>query len=112
MNFNILAWVSLAIVICNLYIVATSRLSGMIRGVAIQGLLLSTLPFLVPNPSERIHVFILVALIAVVKGIVIPGYLFKSIQSVRVVKITKPAIGYSLSVVFSICVTALSFYVL
>ena len=54
MSVNILAWVSLAIVVSNLYMLSTSRLTGMIRGVATQGLLLSFLPSMCrcfPNTS-------------------------------------------------------------
>ena len=90
MRFNLLAWVSLAIVVCNLYMLATSRLSGMIRGVAAQGLLLSVLPLLLPNPAERLHMFLLVVLSMAIKGILIPRYLYRAIRDVRVVREVDP----------------------
>ena len=112
MRFNPLAWVSLAIVVCNLYMLATSRLSGMIRGVAAQGLLLSVLPLLLPNPAERIHMFLLVFLSMAIKGILIPRYLYRAIRDVRVVREVSPAVGYSISVTYGILTSAFAFYVL
>ena len=57
MSFDLLAWVSLAIVVCNLYMLATSRLTGMIRGVAIQGLPAEHAP---PAPAQpgRAHSYV------------------------------------------------------
>jgi hydrogenase-4 component E len=112
MSFNLLAWVSLAIVVCNLYMLATSRLPGLIRGVAAQGLLLSVLPLLLPNPAETIHMFLLVILSMAIKGILIPRYLFRAIRDVRVVREVNPAVGYSLSVTYGILTSAFAFYVL
>ena len=112
MKYNLLAWVSLSVVICNLYLLSASRLTSMIRGVALQGVLLSILPLLLPNPAQKIHVFILVILSAAVKGILIPGYLFKAIRDVRDVREKDPVVGYSLSVVCGILAAALSFYAL
>jgi hydrogenase-4 component E len=112
MKYNLLAWVSLAIVLCNLYLLGTSKLVAMIKAVAAQGVLLSILPLLLPNPAQRIHVFILVILSATVKGVLVPGYLFKAIRDVRTGKEKDTVIGYSLSVFCGILAAALSFYVL
>jgi hydrogenase-4 component E len=111
-KFNILAWVSLLIVVTNLYLLATGRLPAMIRAVAIQGLLLSLLPLLLPNPVEHLHVLILVLLSAVIKGFLIPVNLFRSIRDVRIVREVNPSVGYSLSVIFGILAAAMSFFVL
>ncbi len=112
MRFDLLAWISLAIVVCNLYMLATSRLSGMIRGVAAQGLLLSILPLLLPHPAARIHMILLVFLGMAIKGILIPRYLFRAIRDVRVVREVNPSVGYSLSVSYGILTSAFAFYVL
>jgi hydrogenase-4 component E len=112
MRFNLLAWVSLAIVVGNLYLLSTSRLSGMIRGVAAQGLLLSILPLLLPNPATTIHTFLLVILSMAIKGILIPRYLYRAIRDVRIVREVNPAVGYSQSVTYGILTSAFAFYVL
>ena len=112
MKFNILAWVSLSIVVCNLYLLATSRLSGMIRGVAAQGFLMSLLPLLLPNPAEKAHMFLLVFLSVAIKGVIIPRYLYQAIREVRELCEVNPAVGYSLSVIYGILVSAFAFYLL
>lgn len=106
MNFDFLAWVSLAIVVCNLYLLATSRLTGMIRAVAIQGFLLSILPLLLPNPAEQFHTILLVILGIAIKGVLIPRYLFRAIRDVRVVREVNPSVGYSLSAAYGIITSA------
>ncbi len=112
MGFNLLAWVSLSIVVCNLFLLGTSRLRAMIKAVALQGFLLSVLPLLLPNPAEPVHAIVIMALGAVVKGMVIPGYLYRAIRNVRNVRELSPTVGYSLSVMYGICTAAISFFVL
>jgi hydrogenase-4 component E len=112
MSFDLLAWISLAIIVCNLYILFTSRLTGMIRGVAIQGLLLSLLPLLLPSPAELFHTILLVILGMAIKGILIPRYLFTAVRDVRVVGEVHPTVGYSLSAAYGIITSVFSFYVL
>jgi len=112
MKFNLLAWVSLLIVVSNLYMLITSRLPAMIRAVAVQGLLISLLPLLLPNPAAFFHVIILVVISAAIKGFVIPRYLFRSIRDVSMAREVNPSIGYTLSVVFGIFAAAISFYAL
>ena len=112
MNFDILAWLSLAIVVCNLYMLSTARITGMIRGVAAQGFLLSVLPLLLTVPADPIHTIILVILGLGIKGILIPRYLFRAIRDVRVVREVEPAVGYSLSAIYGIVTSALSFFIL
>ncbi len=112
MTFHILAWLSLAIVVCNLYMLSAARLTGMIRGVAAQGLLLSMLPLLLDTPADPVHTIILVLFGTAIKGIVIPGYLFKAIRDVRVVREVDPAVGYSLSAVYGLATSAFAFVIL
>jgi hydrogenase-4 component E len=111
-KFNLLAWVSLAIVLCNLYLLATSRLRAMITTMAIQGLLLSLLPLLLPNPAEEVHEIILLGLSATVKGFLVPFALMRAIRNVRIVREVNPSIGFSMSVLFGVAASAVSFFVL
>lgn len=112
MSFDLLAWVSLAIIVCNLYMLATSRLTGMIRGVAIQGCLLSVLPLLLQNPAGPIHTALLVVSGCVIKGIVIPRSLSRAIRDVRVVREVDQAVGYGLSTTYGVVTSAFAFYIL
>ena len=112
MKSNILTWVSLAIVVCNLYILSASRLRSMIRGVAFQGILISALPLLIPHPGKALHTVILVILSISIKGFVIPASLFRSIRDAEAVRDVDPAVGYSLSLIYGMAVSGLSFIVL
>jgi hydrogenase-4 component E len=112
MNFDILAWLSLAIVVCNLYMLSVARLTGMIRGVAAQGFLLSLLPLLLAVPADPVHTIFLVFLGMGIKGILIPKYLFRAIRDVRVVREVEPAVSYSLSAIYGIVTAALAFFIL
>jgi hydrogenase-4 component E len=107
---NLLAWVSLSIVVCNLYLLGTGRLTAMIRGVAAQGLLLSVLPLLLPDSPGAVHTVILVAMSAAIKGIAIPKFLFRALRGVEATRETNVAVGPSLSVSFGLLVTAFAFY--
>lgn len=110
MNMNLLAWVSFAIVLTNFYLLSTGRITGLIRGVAAQGLLLGILPLLIPGELELLHVAILVVLGVAVKGFLIPRYLFLSIREVRELREINPVVGYSLSLVFGVVISAVAFY--
>jgi hydrogenase-4 component E len=111
-TFNLLAWVSLAIVLCNLYLLGTSRLPAMIKAVAVQGLLMSALPILLPHPAEWLHVVLLVVLSAAIKGFLIQFALFRAIRDVRIVREVNASVGFTFSVVFGITAAAVSFFVL
>ncbi len=112
MIFDLLAWLSLAIIACNLYMLATSRLSGMIRGVAVQGCLLSMLPLLLPNPAALFHTVLLVILGMTIKGILIPRFLSRAIRGVRVVREINPSVGYTFSTAYGIITTTFAYYIL
>jgi hydrogenase-4 component E len=107
---DMLAWISLSIVVCNLYLLGTGRLTAMIRAVAAQGILLSTLPLLLPDSPGRVHTVILVVMSAAIKGIAIPRFLFQALRGVRSTRENGAAVGSSLSVTFGLFITAFAFY--
>lgn len=112
MRENLILWISLLIVLSNLYIVSSSRLTFQIKGVAAQGLLLSLLPPLLLVSANRTHTIILVVIGVVIKAVVMPQYLFKTIRDVKVEREVNPLIGYSFSMMYGIITTAFSFYVI
>jgi len=113
MKENLLIWVSLLIVLSNIYLLGTSRLGAMIRGVAFQGILLSILPLLLPHSGmEMGHVLILSLLSVIIKGYFIPNYLQKLISDVKVKRELTPYVGYFSSVLFGLIVSYSSFYIL
>ena len=78
MHAGTLIWVSLLIILSNIYLLGTSRLGAMIKAIAFQGALLSVLPLLLPHIEMEIgHIVILSLLSVIIKGYIIPNYLQK-----------------------------------
>ncbi|MBN2804155.1 MAG: hypothetical protein JXR91_13760, partial [Deltaproteobacteria bacterium] len=112
MSENILIWVSLLIVLSNLYIISSSRLSYMIKGIAVQGFLLSLLPILLLSTDEMFHMIFLAVLGVAIKGIIIPSYLYKTIRNIKVQRDASPVVGYTFSIFFGLFATMFSFYII
>ena len=112
MKQNLLAWVSLLIVVSNLYLLGTGRWSAMIRAVAAQGLLLSILPLLLPNSANRVHALILFAMSAAIKGVAIPRYLNRALRGVSATRETGAVVGSTLAVAYGLLTSALAFYIM
>jgi hydrogenase-4 component E len=115
MNIDFLLLISLLIILSNIYLLGTSRLGAMIRGIAFQGMLLSVLPLLLLSHNSKMgiwHVILLSVLSVIVKGYIIPNYLDKIIHQVKVKRELNPYVGYILSVLFGIMVSYGSFVLL
>ena len=77
----------------NLVALGSSRLPSVIRVVAIQGVLLGLLPFLLENNSPGLVTF--VALIAIgVKGLLIPHLLRRAMRAANIDREVEPFIGF------------------
>lgn len=111
MQTNLLIWVSLLIILSNIYLLGTSRLGAMIRGIAFQGILLSVLPLLLPGIQTG-HIVLLCLLSVIIKGYLIPKFLEKIIYDVEVKRELNPYVGYFSSVLFGLVVSYSSFYLL
>lgn len=113
MKENLLVWVSILIILSNIYLLGTSRLGVMIRTIAFQGILLSILPLLLPGSGAASgHLFLISMLSVIIKGFFIPNYLHKIISDVKVKRELSPYVGYFSSVVFGLVVSYSSFYLL
>jgi len=95
---------------CNLYILATSRLTSLVKTVAIQGIILAFVPVLTPDAPDVLHAVILTATSLVVKGVLIPHFLLRAMRGVNIPREPDPPVGYSMSLLFGIVTTGLSFY--
>jgi hydrogenase-4 component E len=111
MKENLLIWVSLAIILTNFYAISSSRLTYMIKAVAAQGFLLSILPLLLINEQHITEILILMFLGIVIKGLVIPHYLFKTIKDIKVQRNVNPLIGFSFSIIYALVTSVLAFYI-
>ncbi|MFZ2494042.1 MAG: hydrogenase, partial [Thermoanaerobaculia bacterium] len=81
------------LLLTNFFILGTSTLRSAIRGVALQGVLLSLLPLFVESEAT-LRLFFLVAATAVVKGAVIPGMLLKALRDVHIRHEIEPYLGF------------------
>lgn len=96
-------WTSLVfvlVVVLDLVVLASSRLRGAIRTVAVQGALLSLLPvILATDDHHTFHVVALAAGALVVKGLVIPGAMLWAIREAAIRREVEPIVGYLPSLV-------------
>ena len=100
--------VLLLVVLTDLAILGTSRLSSCIRGLAAQGLLLGLLPVLIaPQPS--VHAVSLALGTVAVKGVALPWFLAWAIREAAVRREVEPLIGFIASQLVGALALALAF---
>lgn len=106
-------WIDLLVVLLiltNLKLISSSRLSVCIRVVALQGILLGILPGLVGIGQITSRIIVLSAITVVMKGIVFPWLLLKLIRNANVHRENEPFVGYSISMFVSIGMLVLSIW--
>ncbi|MBN2428767.1 MAG: hydrogenase [Deltaproteobacteria bacterium] len=85
------------------------RLLGLIRIMAIQGIIVSLIPFLLEKPEGTLLVNVGVLLvIVIVKGLIIPGMLLFAIRKVQIRKEVEPIISYNASIFIGLLVIYVS----
>jgi hydrogenase-4 component E len=88
------------VVVLDLLVLASSRLRGAIRTVALQGALLSLLPVLLATGAHQtIHVIALALGALVVKGLVIPGMMLRAMREASIARELEPIVGFVPSLV-------------
>ena len=98
------------LILTNLKLIGSSRLSACIRIVALQGILLGLLPVLVGADHITLRAALLSALTIVLKGMVFPWLLLRAMRSTSVRREMEPFIGYSTSMMVSIGLLALAMW--
>ena len=109
MNSIVLGLVAV-LIITNFYLLSSSRLAGLIRGVGFQGILLATLPLFLEGFSFDFHRYLIAGGSLVIKGILIPTFLMRALRGLPGTRETHPYVGYTASIVICIIITAASFY--
>jgi hydrogenase-4 component E len=97
----------IALLLTNFFILGTANLRAAIRGVAIQGLLLGTLPLFVES-QPTLRLVTLVVATAAIKGVVIPGLLLKALRDVHIRHEVEPYLGFVASLFLCAIGTALA----
>jgi hydrogenase-4 component E len=100
--------VLLLVVLSDLAILGTSRLSSCIRGLAAQGVLLGLLPLLLA-PHLSVHAVSLALGTIVVKAIVLPWFLSWAIREAAVRREVEPLVGFVASLLLGTLAVALAF---
>ncbi len=100
--------VLLLVVLSDLAVLGTSRLSSCIRGLAAQGLLLGLLPVLIA-PQLSVHAVSLALGTVIVKAIVLPWFLAWAIREAAVRREIEPLVGFIASLLLGALAVALAF---
>jgi hydrogenase-4 component E len=88
------------VVVLDLVVLASSRLRGAIRTVALQGALLSLLPIVLATGAHQpLHVAALALGALVVKGLVIPGLMLWAMREAAIRREQEPIVGFVASLV-------------
>jgi len=100
--------VLLLVVLTDLAVLGTSRLSSCIRGLAAQGLLLGLLPLLIA-PQLSVHAVSLALGTVAVKAVVLPWFLAWAIREAAVRREIEPLVGFIASQLLGALALALAF---
>ena len=103
----------LAVIVLDLYIVATSRLASCVRATALQGNALAVLPVALwweGAPATLFHVTLMVAGTLLIKAIIIPLLLSRAIRVADVHREVEPFVSLHLSVLVGAVLVGISFW--
>jgi hydrogenase-4 component E len=81
----------------NFVALGTSRIRGIIRAVAYQGMLLGTLPLFMPHPAGHdigLRSILLIVVTVALKGFVIPGFLIHAMREANIQHEVRPIVNY------------------
>lgn len=99
------------IMLANLALLGSSRLGACIQLSAAQGILLSMLPLEMAKTSFEWGVVFLAAIILVLKGLVFPALLARTLRTAQVRQEVMPIVGYVPSLVAGMLMLCLSFWI-
>ena len=99
-----------ALIIANLILLGTTRLSYSIKVVAVQGVLLAPLPMLGVEAMHVSRALFLVIVTAALKGGVFPALLMRSMREASVRREMEPMLGFTASLALGVAMLAASFW--
>lgn len=103
----------LAIVVLDLYVLATSRLSSCVRASALQGIALALLPLALgthAGAGHVVHVVLMSGGTFAVKAVVIPTLLGRAIRSAGVHREVEPFVSLHVSLLFAALLVGIAFW--
>lgn len=102
-------WLLTGILLTTFFVLGASRLIACIRAAAIQGMLLSALPLLLPGTLTASHSLVLFIGTFLIKGVLIPFFLFRSIRETTVREEMEPSVSRHLSLLVGGFLVVLAF---
>ncbi len=103
-------FILLVVVVIDLYIVASSRLFAAIRATAVQGVALALLPLSLFGTDGGLHVALLASGTLVVKALLIPYILARTLRQANIAREIEPVISFHASVLIGAGLVVLSFW--
>lgn len=103
----------LAVVVLDLYILATGRLAACVRATALQGVALGAIPLVLwggATGPDFVPIAVMSTGTLLVKGIVIPRLLFRAIREADVRREVEPFVSLHLSVLAGLLLVIVSFW--
>jgi hydrogenase-4 component E len=91
----------------NFFALGVSRIRGVIQAVAIQGVLLGLIPWMI-HPELGVRGLALMTFTIVLKGLIIPGFLVRAMREVDTQHEDKPLVGYMSSILLGAVGTGLA----
>ncbi len=102
-----LDFVTILAVLANLTMLSVSGMRSLVRAAGAQGLFVGLVPALVQtNPSTHILAFVL--LVCVIKGLVLPRMLLRTLQDLDAQREVEPYVGFGISAFFGVAGLAAS----
>lgn len=99
------AWIDSGIVllvIMNLMLLGSSRLIACIRIVAVQGIVLGTLPLIIQTDDVSLRLLILAAVSMTLKGGIFPWLLTRAVRGADARREVEPFVGFTLSLLLGV----------
>lgn len=96
------------LVLTNMIFLGTSRLRACIRIVAAQGVAIGILPLLIHQFEPQLLIFTVLS--SILKGIVFPVILLRTLRHLNVWREEAPYVGYGISILFGPAALALSYW--
>jgi hydrogenase-4 component E len=99
------------LVLLNLWLLASSRLTACTRIVAAEGIALGLLPLLLAWDEGLLwRLWFIAAASVIIRGVIFPQLLLKALRQANVQREVEPFVGYSLSIVIGVLTLAISFW--
>jgi len=100
------------IILSVLWSLGSNRLMGLVKMIALQGVLVSLAPLFLERHQEMAHgAMLLVPVTILVKGVLIPSFLFHALKKVAIQREVDPIIGYHASLLAGLALILVSAFI-